>query len=306
MVMPFSLIQPLSCIPVACIDVETTGASAEMGDRIIEVGVVRFESGKKVAEYQQLIDPQHRISAGVTALTGITQAMCHGQPSFPRQLPAMLPLLQGAAILGHNVRFDLSFLVREFRRAHADIEQLLGQAPVLDTVRIARRRFGRGGNALGLLARRLGYQPPSAHRALPDAQTTLEVFDRLLQPMGGWRTCLCDALREQGGPMGLLPPAPRQPVLPLELEEALELGRPVIMEYLDAQNRRTQRVIQPLNIRRFGDELLLIAHCHLRNDRRTFKLQRIVQLTRLDAPPQPLDAASALLAATGQSSLRPV
>ncbi|MGD1276482.1 MAG: exonuclease domain-containing protein [Tepidisphaeraceae bacterium] len=306
--MPFSLIQPLSSIPVACIDVETTGASAEMGDRIIEVGVVRFENGQIFAQYEQLIDPQRWISAGVTALTGITQAMCHGQPTFTQQLPAMLPLLQGAAILGHNVRFDLSFLVREFRRAAADIEQLLAGAAVLDTVRIARRRFGRGGNALGLLARRLGYQPPAAHRALPDARTTLEVFDRLLQPMGGWRTCLCDALREQGGPMGLVPPAPRQQILPLELEEALELGCPVIMEYLDAHNRRTQRVVQPLNIRRFGDELLLIAHCHLRNDRRTFKLQRIVQLTRLDAPPPPAapTAAAALPAATGQPSLRSV
>jgi predicted DNA-binding transcriptional regulator YafY len=80
------------------------------------------------------------------------------------------------------------------------------------------------------------------------------------------------------------------------------------MEYLDAHNRRTQRVVQPLNIRRFGDELLLIAHCHLRNDRRTFKLQRIVQLTRLDAPPPPAapTAAAALPAATGQPSLRSV
>jgi predicted DNA-binding transcriptional regulator YafY len=39
-------------------------------------------------------------------------------------------------------------------------------------------------------------------------------------------------------------------------------------------------------VRRRSGELILIAHCELRNDRRTFKLERVVQLTRLeDRPP---------------------
>ena len=54
------------------------------------------------------------------------------------------------------------------------------------------------------------------------------------------------------------------------------------MEYLDARQKRTQRVIEPLQVRRSNGELLLIAHCQLRNDRRTFKLDRIVQLTKVE------------------------
>ena len=84
--------------------------------------------------------------------------------------------------------------------------------------------------------------------------------------------------------MGLLPLNPRESLLPLELEEALEQRIAVRMEYLDARANRTYRVIEPLHVRRAGGELLLIAHCHLRNDRRTFKLDRIVQLTRVDPP----------------------
>jgi DNA polymerase III epsilon subunit family exonuclease len=281
--MPFSLIAPLSSVPIACLDLETTGASADFGHRAIEIGIVRYENGQKVAEYQQLLDPQRSISAGVTALTGISQAMCDGEPTFTQQFPAMMQMLRGAAILGHNIRFDLSFLIREFRRCGAAIEQVLENAPVLDTVRIARRRFGRGGNGLGMLARRLGYEPDIAHRALPDAVTTAIVFDRLIGPVGGWQMCLCDVLREQGGAMGLLPATPREQLLPLELEEALEQKRPVMMEYLDANQLRTQRMINPLQIRRVGGELILIAHCHLRNDRRTFKLERIVELKRIVA-----------------------
>jgi DNA polymerase III epsilon subunit family exonuclease len=281
--MQFSLIQRLRDIPLAFLDVETTGASADFGHRVIELGIVRVEGGRNVAEYQQLIDPQRRVSPGVTALTGISQRMVDGQPTFADQLPRAMELLRGAAVLGHNVRFDLSFLRKEFRRTGQEITEALGSVPVMDTVRIARRRFGRGGNGLQQLAPRLGYQPTTAHRALADAQTTAFVFEKLMEPVGGWDLCLCDALQQQGGPMGLLPVNPRESLLPLELEEALEQRRPVMMEYLDARNARTHRVIEPLHVRRSGGELLLIAHCQLRNDRRTFKLERIVQLSRLEA-----------------------
>src|SRR6185503_13142682 len=178
-------------------------------------------------------------------------------------------------VLGHNVRFDLGFLRKEFRRCRTELTAALGEGVhVLDTVRIARRRFGRGGNGLQSLAPRLGMQPAVAHRALADAQTTAFVFDRLMEPVGGWACCVCDAIREQGGPMGLMPASPRESLLPLELEEALEQKCAVRMEYLDARQKRTERVIEPLTVRRRGGELLLIAWCHMRNDRRTFKLER--------------------------------
>ena len=285
--MAFSLLQSLHDTPLAFLDVETTGASAEFGHRVIELGIVRVERGQTVAEYQQLIDPQRRVSPGVTVLTGISQQMVDGQPTFADQLPAALELLRGAIVLGHNVRFDLSFLCKEFRRAGQPMPELLGDVPVLDTVRIARRRFGRGGNGLQVLAPRLGIQPVVAHRALADAQTTAAVFERLMEPVGGWRICLCDAIREQGGPMGLLPATPRESLLPLELEEALEQRKPVQMHYLDARQNRTERVIQPMHIRRSNGELLLVAHCHLRGEQRTFKVERIVQLVRLESPPAP-------------------
>jgi DNA polymerase III epsilon subunit family exonuclease len=279
--MPFSLLQKLSETPLVFVDVETTGASADWGDRVIEIGLLRVEGGARVAEFAQLIDPQRRISAGVSALTGITHEMVAGQPTFAQAMPRVLELMSGAIILGHNVRFDLSFLHKEFRRAGVDMCVAFNDTQVFDTVRIARRRFGRGGNGLQRLAGRLGVQPVVAHRALADAQTTHLVFEKLIEPVGGWQICLADALREQGGPMGLLPAQPRQNLLPLELEEALEMRLPVMMEYLDANKNRTNRVIRPLQIRRRNGEMILIAHCQLRNDQRTFKLDRIVRLERI-------------------------
>ena len=60
------------------------------------------------------------------------------------------------------------------------------------------------------------------------------------------------------------------------------MRRPVMMEYLDARDMRTQRIIEPRTIRRMKGELILIAHCQLRQAQRTFKLERIVQLTRIE------------------------
>lgn len=280
--MLFSLLQPLRDIPLAFVDVETTGASAAFGDRVTEVGVVRVLNGQVIAEYQQLVDPKRPISLGVQALTGITQDMVDGQPTFADQVPSLMEIMQGAAVVGHNVRFDLSFLCSEFRRARIDLNETLGSVPVFDTVQIARKRFGRGGNGLQVLSRRLGVAPVVAHRALADAQTTAAVFERLLAPVGGWDLPLCDAFVQQGGAITLRPVASREPSLPLELEEAIEQRKPVCMEYLDARQKRTQRIINPIEVRRFKGELTLIAHCHLRNDRRTFKIERIVQLTRTD------------------------
>lgn len=277
-----SLLQKLTDVPLAFLDVETTGASAEYGDRVIELGICRVEGGRKVREYNKLLDPQRRVSAGITALTGIGNDMLVGQPRFSAEAPEILSVLEGAVIVGHNVRFDLSFLNGEFRKTGKTIVDALGERHVLDTVRIARRRFGRGGNGLQRLSRNFGYLPDVAHRAMADVHTTIHVFEKLLEPAGGWGMSLCDALMQQGGPMGLMPTNPKESLLPLELEEALEGGRPVEMEYLDAREMRTKRVIRPLHVKRFNGDLMLVAHCELRGAQRTFKLERIVQLTRVE------------------------
>lgn len=292
-----SLLDPLHQATLAFVDVETTGASAGTGHRVTEIGVVRVGPGGVVQTYQQLVDPRRSISPGVVALTGITNAMVRGQPTFGDQLETVLNLLRGAAVVGHNVRFDLGFLAAECKGAGADLAGELGKAPVFDTVRIARSLFGRGGNSLQPLSRRLGVPASTAHRALADAETTFAVFDRMLAPLGGWSLTVLDVIQRQGGPISINAPGPvrsstasssrgGQPPfegeLPFELAEALEEGRPVKMEYLDAGNRRTERLVEPIRVRTAGGVGTLVAHCHLRGAQRTFKLDRIVRFVKCD------------------------
>jgi DNA polymerase-3 subunit epsilon len=275
--MSISLIDPLEKIPLAFVDTETTGASPEYGHRIIEIGIVRVVGGEVVAEYQQLIDPQRRISPAITALTGIDPSMTNGQPTFHQQLPAMLELLRGAVLVGHNTLFDIGFLRGEFYRCRQTLEEALGPTHLLDTLRLARRRFGRSGNGLQALAQRLAIKSTQAHRALADAHTTRHLLQILLEPMGGWRCCLCDVLAAQGGTISLAR-SPTTMMLPWEIQEAIESRSVVTLEYLDASDQRTRRAIRPLHVKKQGDELLLVAFCELRQAQRTFKLDRIIQL----------------------------
>jgi DNA polymerase III epsilon subunit family exonuclease len=280
---------PLRDVPLAFVDVETSGISWDYGHRVIEVGAVRVEGGRVTAEYQQLIDPGRSISPGVTALTGITSLMVAGQPGFAGQVGRLNEVVGGAVVAGHNIGFDLSFLRGEYALAGRDIAREwagglgtcvgIGSGQVIDTVRIARRRFGRGGNGLQRLSQTLGIMPSTAHRALADAQTTLALFGRLMEPLGGWSATLAQAIQQQGGPVNLAQTRDSSsgPLLPLELAEALEQRRVVQMEYVDARQRRTRRTIYPLEVRRANGELTLIAHCHLRDDRRAFKVERIVE-----------------------------
>ncbi len=275
-----SLLDRLKDIPLAVVDVETTGASPRFGDRVTEVGIARYEQGVGRTDYAWLVDPGKPIPPGIVRLTGITDEMVTGQPTFADRLGDIAAGLRDAVVIGHNVRFDLGFIAAEFRRAGTTLANELGNPQVLDTVLIARRRFGRGGNGLQKLSRRLGVVPTDAHRALADAVTTGQVLEILLEPWGGFGCTLVDAVNAQGGPIALSKEDEADD-LPLELAEALSCRGRVRMTYLDARLKESVRDIEPIEIRRFRGTATLIAHCCLRDDRRTFKLDRIVRVERV-------------------------
>ena len=281
--MSISLLDQLARLPLAFVDVETTGSSAAYGDRVTEVAVARVEGGIVTDRFAALVNPCRRIAPGVVALTGITPAMvADAPPPFRSVASDVADRLRGTVVVGHNVGFDVAFLRHEFRLAAMSIDDVADLRVTLDTVRLARKLFGRGGNGLQRLAARLEVVVDVAHRALADCLTTAAVFDRMLEPLGGGRLSLADVLMLQGGPLKLADAQPALAPLPVDLADALDARREVRMVYLDARNNRTERVVVPLNLTRVGDDRSLTAFCTLRREQRSFKLSRIVELTRID------------------------
>ncbi len=172
---------PLIDVPFCVLDLETTGGSPASCE-ITEIGAVRYRGGELEGTFQTLVDPGAPIPPFITVLTGITQAMVINAPKVDEALPTFLEFIGDAVIVGHNVRFDLSFL-------NAVAERLgYGRLPnrSVDTAALARRLIRREVRNLKLSTLAAHFRSPVTpnHRALEDARATAHVFWGLLERAG--------------------------------------------------------------------------------------------------------------------------
>lgn len=173
---------PLSAVTFCVIDLETTGSTAaDCG--ITEIGAVKVRGGEFLGTFQTLVNPGCAIPPEITVLTGITQSMVVPAPRIESVLPSLLEFIGDAVIVGHNVRFDLSFLQAALER---DERPRLTNRSV-DTVALARRlvRSEVPNCRLGTLAERLRLEHRPSHRALDDALATADLLHLLIERAGG-------------------------------------------------------------------------------------------------------------------------
>lgn len=172
---------PLSEVTFCVLDLETTGGSpAEC--QITEIGAALYRGGEEIGVFQTLVDPGAPIPPFITVLTGITQAMVVEAPSIQEALPSFLEFVGDAVVVGHNLRFDLSFLNAAARR--------LGYPTIrnesVDTVALARRLIRSEVRNLKLASLAAHFRSPvtPVHRALEDARATAHVLWGLLERAG--------------------------------------------------------------------------------------------------------------------------
>jgi len=151
--------------PIACLDVETTGASPQH-DRITEIGIVEITPDGQLTEWSTLVNPGCRIPPFIEQLTGISNAMVENAPDFPSVADALAARLQGRIFVAHNARFDYAFIKNEFKRLEQDF-----RADTLCTVRLSRRLYPQHyKHNLDSVIQRLGLAVSDRHRALADAR----------------------------------------------------------------------------------------------------------------------------------------
>ncbi|MGZ5036340.1 MAG: exonuclease domain-containing protein [Usitatibacter sp.] len=174
---------------IAFVDLETTG-TAPTGDRITEIGIVRVFDGEFVDEWSTLVNPECSIPEDIRVLTGITNEMVRGAPTFAQLRREVLERLDGHLFVAHNARFDYGFLKNEFRRVEVKYT-----ADVLCTVRLSRKLYPEAiGHGLDALIARHGLQdataPASAartgrHSALGDARSVWRFIQMLYREREG-------------------------------------------------------------------------------------------------------------------------
>lgn len=168
-------------------DVETTGMKPEEGHAIVELAAQRVRSprasvggaggGKVTDTFQTIVNPGRHVDPEAAAVHGITDEVvaAEGRPLI-EVMPAFMLFCEGATLVAHNVKFDLSFI-----NSHL---QQLGLPPMpnptIDTLELARARVVVASYALGYLAKHFNIPQPTAHRALADVEVTRELLFKLL------------------------------------------------------------------------------------------------------------------------------
>ncbi|MCU0657021.1 MAG: exonuclease domain-containing protein [Polyangiaceae bacterium] len=171
-------------LPVAFLDTETTGTSAET-DRIVEVGIIIGQNGTVQRRYNWLINPRMPIPPRATEVHGISDDDVKDQPSFDQVAAEIFQILHGSLPAAYNAAFDRSFLRAEMRRAGlGDLENsppaLRNGVEWVDPL-VWSRHVNRQerSHKLGDVAARLGVELQNAHRASDDAEAALLVLYRL-------------------------------------------------------------------------------------------------------------------------------
>jgi DNA polymerase-3 subunit epsilon len=264
---------PLDEITFTVLDVETTGLTPQLGDRVCEIAVLRFRGDRELARFQSLVNPQRPISPGAFAVNGIRDQDVVDAPFFAEIAPTVVDMLDDSTLVAHNAPFDLSFLASELRIC--GLPFVLDS--IIDTLALARRYYRFPSNSLQAVAHYLGVETTGRHRALADVVTTKMVLERFVVDLGQKGvTTLAGLLAAQGGDIGWYE---REEIpLPPQIEEALKSGGSLWLRYLSAAGEETRRVVSPLQVTTYSGYAYLVAFCHLRAEQRTFRLDRIVEM----------------------------
>jgi len=263
----------LSDIDFVILDTETTGLSPFAGSRICEIAMLRTRCGQVVDSFESLINPLVPISPGAEAVHGIADCMVEDAPLFREVARRALDMLSGASMVAHNARFDLGFLCAQL----SPLGMKFPEMPVIDTLALARRNFDFPRNTLESVAAHLGVAHEKAHRAMADVIITKGVFERIIERFGGWQGLkLGKLLQLQGGVIAA--PAEIDIALPAEIEDAIRNQKELQIRYQSSYGRMTVRTIRPLEIITGVDSVMMVAFCYLRNEKRTFRLDRILEI----------------------------
>lgn len=152
----------------AVVDLETTGFSPRLGDRVAEVAVVLVDDAGRVEdEWSTLVNPERDL--GPQHVHGIAAADVALAPTFDRVAPALLRLLAGRVLVAHNAAFDTRFLRAEIGRA--GIAAAIDPVACLCTQQLA-GRYLTGSRALAACCAAVGVVHDGVHSALGDARAT--------------------------------------------------------------------------------------------------------------------------------------
>ncbi len=173
------------------LDTETTGLSADNGDRVIEIGCVELVNRKLTGNNLHIyLNPGRDSHEEALKVHGLTSEFLKDKPKFEAIASELLEYIKDADVVIHNAPFDLGFLNMELARVGQPALKTF-VASVTDTLVMAKEMFPGKRNSLDALCDRLEVDNSgrALHGALLDAELLADVFINLTR---GQNTLLMD------------------------------------------------------------------------------------------------------------------
>ncbi len=163
---------------LVALDTETTGLSANGGDRIVEIGCVELIHMRKGESRQWYINPERKIPLEASRIHGITDDKVANAPIFKAIAQEFLDFIRDDTLVIHNASFDMGFLNAELSRIR---RPLLNTKQVIDTMHLSRRKYPGAAATLDALCKRLkiDHSHRLLHGALLDADLLADVYVEL-------------------------------------------------------------------------------------------------------------------------------
>jgi len=160
--------------PFVVLDLETSGIDPKSSD-IIEVAMIRYEKGKEVDRYSDLIKIDYELPEIITAITGITDEMIERSGKDKTDvLKKVEKMVKGTYVIGHNIGFDHAFL--QASKVKMDILGLIDTIPLAQVMIPSAVSY-----SLEALTDDLSISHEDSHRAMGDVEATLSLFEYLFK-----------------------------------------------------------------------------------------------------------------------------
>ncbi|MEO5985647.1 MAG: polyribonucleotide nucleotidyltransferase [Candidatus Limnocylindria bacterium] len=151
-------------------DLETTALKPEHGD-IVDIAAIRLRDGQIVDRFESLVNPGRPIVGH--QVHGITTDDVANSPTAAEALSNFVDWVGDTPVVAHNSSFDVPFVLR-----HLPNDRTWEPSAVYDTLQLGYQLYpDAGGYKLADLVRFVfGRDHAAAHRAMPDAEATAELF----------------------------------------------------------------------------------------------------------------------------------
>lgn len=168
-------------------DLETTGLKPRENE-IIEIGAIRYVDNEPCEMFHTYIKPKKKISARITQINGITNDMVQESPSIQEVLPYFLDFIGDDALVAHNVKFDMSFILHQLYIN----EYKKPKNKTVDTLELARDCFVRFDENKGMevplknyklvtLKEKLGLGELGSHNAIDDCKVCGYIYLKTME-----------------------------------------------------------------------------------------------------------------------------